>query len=75
MKAVENWYAVLLPLLLPYLYNNGGPVILIQIENEYGSFSACDRNYTSSLRDLVRNYVGHDTQLITGQYKNIQCIK
>lgn len=38
MKHVEDWFDILLPKLRKYLYKNGGPVILVQIENEYVLF-------------------------------------
>ncbi|RWS28680.1 hypothetical protein B4U80_03424, partial [Leptotrombidium deliense] len=62
---VTRWYSVLLPKLVPLLYSNGGPIIMIQIENEYGSYEACDFSYTSYLRDMVRRYVGNDIVLFT----------
>lgn len=34
MEHVEDFWAYLMPKLRPYLYQNGGPVILMQIENE-----------------------------------------
>ncbi|XP_023222257.1 beta-galactosidase-like [Centruroides sculpturatus] len=49
---VDRWFNILFPKLKPLLYSNGGPVISIQIENEYGSYSACDFKYTNHLRDL-----------------------
>ncbi|GFQ81038.1 beta-galactosidase [Trichonephila clavata] len=36
IKYIDKWYNVLLPIIEPFLYNNGGPIISIQIENEYG---------------------------------------
>ena len=45
---VYEWLDVLLPMVEPYLYRNGGPVILMQFENEYGSFGA-DWEYISNL--------------------------
>ncbi|CAG0887731.1 unnamed protein product [Darwinula stevensoni] len=65
MKWVQKWYGVLLPILRPLLYENGGPIIMMQIENEYGSYFACDSNYTLQLRDLTRGYVGDQTVLFT----------
>ncbi|CAG2169545.1 unnamed protein product [Oppiella nova] len=65
VKAVEKWYSLLLPKLVPMLYKNGGPVIMVQIENEYGFCYACDYAYTSHLRDLHINYFGKDVQLFT----------
>ncbi len=32
----------------------------LKVENEYGSFYACDREYTSELRDIFRKYLGDD---------------
>ncbi|CAG0887732.1 unnamed protein product [Darwinula stevensoni] len=65
MKWVKKWFGVLLPILQPLLYENGGPIIMMQIENEYGSYFACDSNYTLQLRDLTRGYVGDQTVLFT----------
>ena len=40
LKAVTRWMSVLLPKMRPLLYNNGGPIISVQVENEYGSYPA-----------------------------------
>lgn len=65
MAALERWYSVLLPLVKPLLYQNGGPILMVQVENEYGSYYACDRNYTAMVRDLLRKYLGEDVVLFT----------
>ncbi|KAE9550919.1 hypothetical protein FO519_005881 [Halicephalobus sp. NKZ332] len=65
VQAITNFYNKLFPLLTPLLYRNGGPIIMIQVENEYGSQFACDKKYTSFLRDLVRPLVGNETILYT----------
>uniref|UniRef100_A0A0N5AB25 Beta-galactosidase n=1 Tax=Syphacia muris TaxID=451379 RepID=A0A0N5AB25_9BILA len=57
---VKKWFDKLLPILLPYLHRNGGPILMAQVENEYGSFSECDHNYTEFLRNLVKLYFGPD---------------
>lgn len=37
---------------------NGGPILMIQVENEYGSYGD-DHNYTAALRDILRaNFEG-----------------
>jgi beta-galactosidase len=64
MRFVMQWFDVLLPKLRNYLYENGGPVILVQVENEYGSYG-CDFAYTTSLRDLIRSHLGNDVVLFT----------
>lgn len=38
LDKVDAYYDVLLPKLLPLLRTNGGPIIAVQIENEYGSY-------------------------------------
>ncbi|KAL7637272.1 UNVERIFIED_CONTAM: hypothetical protein RMT77_011984 [Armadillidium vulgare] len=65
LKYVERWFRMLLPLLKPYLYINGGPIIMMQVENEYGSYRACDFRYTSYLRDLTRKLLGDELLLFT----------
>lgn len=62
---VERWMNVLLPMITPLLYGNGGPVILIQVENEYGFYHACDHEYNLWLRDLFRKHVQEKAVLFT----------
>ncbi|KAM8749366.1 beta-galactosidase-1-like protein [Acanthopagrus schlegelii] len=65
VQAVSNWFAVLLPKIKPWLYVNGGNIITVQVENEYGSYFACDYNYMRHLRTLFRLFLGEDTVLFT----------
>ncbi|CAF3406638.1 unnamed protein product [Rotaria socialis] len=65
LKAVTRWMSVLLPQIRPLLYNNGGSVISVQVENEYGSYPACDHNYMGYLRDVFRQYLGDNLVLFT----------
>lgn len=72
---MSKWFDHLLPKLVPYLYQNGGPIILVQVENEYGSFG-CDKNYTIFVRDLIRRNLGPDVILITTDgsgERNLEC--
>lgn len=43
-----------MPRLEKFLYENGGPIILVQVENEYGVFKKCDKVYLNWLRDETR---------------------
>jgi beta-galactosidase len=61
---VERFWTQLFKRLTPYLYRNGGPVILVQIENEYGGF-ACDHSYMNSLAAFAKKALGDETLLIT----------
>ena len=65
LEAVETWMSVVLPKLKPLLYTNDGPVISVQVENEYGSSLICDLDYLRYLEQLFRRYLGNDVILFT----------
>ncbi|XP_040892009.1 beta-galactosidase [Toxotes jaculatrix] len=65
IAAVDKWMGKLLPMIKPYLYQNGGPVITVQVENEYGSYFACDYNYLRHLTKLFRSHLGEEVVLFT----------
>ncbi|KUJ18695.1 putative beta-calactosidase [Mollisia scopiformis] len=48
----------------PMLVQNGGPILMAQIENEYGSYGA-DHVYMEALRDLFYGAFGDDMVLYT----------
>ncbi|MFB9750559.1 beta-galactosidase [Paenibacillus hodogayensis] len=52
LDCVEAYYDVLLPKLVPFLSVNGGPIIAVQIENEYGSYGN-DKRYLDFLRQSL----------------------
>ena len=43
--------------LKPLTIQNGGPIIMIQVENEYGSYGT-DKPYVSEIRDCLRSIYG-----------------
>lgn len=66
LNPVDIWLGdVILPKIKPLLYENGGPVIMVQVENEYGNSAPCDYTYTSHLRDLFRSVLGDEVVLFT----------
>ncbi|KAI5943663.1 beta-galactosidase-1-like protein isoform X2 [Manis javanica] len=65
LAAVDSWFKVLLPKIYPWLYHNGGNIISIQVENEYGSYRACDFNYMQHLAGLFRALLGDKILLFT----------
>ncbi|XP_063723387.1 beta-galactosidase-like [Symsagittifera roscoffensis] len=65
LSYVDAWMDELLPKLEPYLYNNGGPIITVQFENEYGSYSICDTAYLQHLVHKFREHLGPDVVLFT----------
>ncbi|WNF26490.1 beta-galactosidase [Streptomyces sp. C11-1] len=50
---VERWFRVLLPQVVEREIGRGGPVVLVQAENEYGSYG-CDAVYLEWLAGLLR---------------------
>ncbi|WP_106528949.1 glycoside hydrolase family 35 protein [Chitinophaga niastensis] len=51
MQAVTSYVEHLAAEVKPLLVTNGGPVVMMQIENEYGSYGN-DKNYLYALKDL-----------------------
>ncbi|MBQ8464123.1 MAG: beta-galactosidase [Prevotella sp.] len=48
--------------LAPLTIQNGGPIIMIQVENEYGSYGE-DKPYVSEIRDCLRSIYGKEVSL------------
>jgi beta-galactosidase GanA len=51
MAAAERYIAKLAEVIKPFLITKGGPLLMLQIENEYGSFGN-DRNYLLRLKEI-----------------------
>ncbi len=52
LKHVREYYNRLFPLITPLQITEGGPVILMQVENEYGYYGD-DTRYMETMRDLM----------------------
>lgn len=61
-----------MPKVQSHLYGRGGNIILVQVENEYGSFG-CDFAYTYKIKDITEQYVQSDALLYTtdGSYEQM----
>ncbi|KAI9525376.1 Beta-galactosidase [Dissostichus eleginoides] len=75
IAAVDKWMGKLLPMIKPYLYQNGGPIITVQVENEYGSYFACDYNYMRHLTKLFRSHLGEEVVLFTTDGAGLNFLK
>ena len=53
MQRVEIFEKEVGKQLAPLTIQNGGPIIMVQVENEYGSYGK-DKPYVSAIRDIVR---------------------
>jgi beta-galactosidase len=52
MKPAADWFQHLGAVVKPFLLANGGPIIAVQVENEYGSFGK-DHAYMEAIRQMV----------------------
>ncbi len=71
LSCVERFYKKLLPMLVPHLETNGGNIIAMQVENEYGSYGN-DKEYLKFIESLM-NECGIDVLYFTsdGNWKNM----
>ncbi|GAA4958672.1 glycoside hydrolase family 35 protein [Actinoplanes utahensis] len=53
MAAVTRYYEQLAPVVVARQVDRGGPIILVQVENEYGAYGA-DKSYLRKLTELTR---------------------
>ena len=63
LKAAENYMQRVGQQLAPLQITRGGPVIMVQVENEYGSFGS-DKIYLNAVRQMIRD-AGFDVTLFT----------
>jgi len=67
---VDAWWSTLFQVVEPLLYVNGGPIIMVQMENEFGSYgdvssNPADKQYMEHLVSVARQYLGEDVVLYT----------
>ncbi|XP_043274714.1 beta-galactosidase [Venturia canescens] len=75
MQHVEVYLRELMIKMVPLLRGNGGPIIMIQIENEYGSFHSCDESYKASLYNIIKGYVETKAQLYTTDGSSVSMLR
>ena len=63
LTRVASYYDALMPILVPRQVMRGGNVIMMQVENEYGSYCE-DKEYLRAIRDLMTSR-GVDVPLFT----------
>ncbi|XP_077985074.1 beta-galactosidase-1-like protein 2 isoform X2 [Glandiceps talaboti] len=52
LNAVDAYFDYLMPIVEPYQYSEGGPIIAVQVENEYGSYGS-DLNYMVHIKEAL----------------------
>ncbi len=73
LEAVERYFEALLPRLAPLQSTRGGPVIALQVENEYGSYGN-DKVYLRALVEGMRKR-GIDSFLFTSDGPRDGCLQ
>jgi beta-galactosidase len=73
LTAVDEWFDRLFPVLAPYLAGNGGPIIAVQVENEFGAYGD-DPAYLRHLADGLRRR-GVTEPLFTCDQANDEMLK
>lgn len=68
LRHVSDFYKTLLPLLTPLQQTNGGNIIAMQIENEYGSYGN-DKDYLEFIKNLMTS-CGVDVLIFTSDGDN-----
>ena len=63
LQAVADYYDELLPRLVPRLLDKGGNILMMQVENEYGSYGE-DKDYLRAIRQMMLDR-GLDCPLFT----------
>jgi hypothetical protein len=63
LAAVDAWWGELLPVVKPHLYSVGGPIVIVQLENEF--HGSCDsdpkaKQYMEHLYSLATTHLGTD---------------
>ncbi len=63
IECIKHYYTRLAKEFIPYLSTNGGPIIAVAVENEYGSYSD-DAEYIKMMGDMLKD-LGVDVPLYT----------
>ena len=63
LAAVEEYYEHLAPILVPRQIDRGGPIVMVQVENEYGAYGQ-DKAYLKALMELTKR-IGVTVPLFT----------
>ena len=73
LAAVASYYDALLPQLVERQITHGGNIIMMQVENEYGSYCN-DKDYLRAIRDLMLER-GVDVPLVTSDGPWRACLR
>ncbi|KAM9846237.1 beta-galactosidase-1-like protein 2 [Aulostomus maculatus] len=70
-KAVDTFFDKLIPKVVPLQFKKGGPIIAVQVENEYGSFAKDDR-YMLFIKEALLSRGISELLLTADNYNSIK---
>lgn len=62
MERVEKFQKAVADRVADLTIDKGGPIIMVQVENEYGSYGT-DKEYVAAIRDILRRNFGNEVTL------------
>ncbi|XP_016322115.1 beta-galactosidase-1-like protein 2 isoform X2 [Sinocyclocheilus anshuiensis] len=71
-SAVNSYFDKLIPRVTPLQYKNGGPIIAVQVENEYGSY-AKDEQYMSFIKEVLLSRGISELLLTSDNHDGLKC--
>ncbi|XP_011704982.1 PREDICTED: beta-galactosidase-like, partial [Wasmannia auropunctata] len=74
MRYVSSYLNQVLEKVKTLLRGNGGPIIMVQVENEYGFYNACDTEYLDMLKEVFIRKIRDKALLYTTDGGNVSFI-
>uniref|UniRef100_A0A3Q4HVM7 Beta-1,3-glucuronyltransferase 1 (glucuronosyltransferase P) b n=1 Tax=Neolamprologus brichardi TaxID=32507 RepID=A0A3Q4HVM7_NEOBR len=71
IQAVNTFFDKLIPKLVPLQFKKGGPIIAVQVENEYGSF-AKDQSYILFIKEALQSRGISELLLTSDEHKALK---
>uniref|UniRef100_A0AAX7UWA3 Beta-galactosidase n=1 Tax=Astatotilapia calliptera TaxID=8154 RepID=A0AAX7UWA3_ASTCA len=71
IQAVNTFFDKLIPKLVPLQFKKGGPIIAVQVENEYGSF-AKDQSYMLFIKEALQSRGISELLLTSDKHKTLK---
>ncbi|XP_021438522.1 beta-galactosidase-1-like protein 2 isoform X2 [Oncorhynchus mykiss] len=71
-EAVNSFFDTLIPIIKPLQFKEGGPIIAVQVENEYGSY-AKDEHYMPFIKEALLSRGTNELLLTSDNREGLKC--
>uniref|UniRef100_A0A8C4EI92 Beta-1,3-glucuronyltransferase 1 (glucuronosyltransferase P) b n=1 Tax=Dicentrarchus labrax TaxID=13489 RepID=A0A8C4EI92_DICLA len=72
-QAVDTFFDKLIPKVVPLQFKKGGPIIAVQVENEYGSF-AKDESYMLFIKEALQSRGISELLFTSDNHNTLKCV-